>query len=420
MEYFASLLLLLTALRCTTRTRFVQFRRFCSALAAPFRKGAACGGVSPFEAAATSLASTIGTGNIAGVAGAILLGGPGTVFWMWVTALPGMAAKYVEIYFGMRCREGALIGPMAYIRKLLPRGMGLLAPLYAAICAVSCLTMGNLVQINAASEAVAALAESVSGRSPALLPLAVGVTGAAAVGAVQYGGARRVGKAAAFLVPVMSCLYIVCSLLAILTNLPRLPGAFAAILKGAWTPKAFLMGVSRGMFSHEAGLGTAAVAHASADTDNAHGQALYGIFEVFFDTLVICTLTALAVLCTDGSQPGGDAGRLVINAFSGLLGTVGAGIVVSLSLILFAFSSILSFSLYGSLCAGYLLGKKGAAAYRLVFLPLIALGACLKVSAAWKLADVSNMALAVVNSVALLFLLRKKAPQSACGALRQR
>ncbi|MEG1524922.1 MAG: amino acid carrier protein [Clostridia bacterium] len=413
MQTLVALLLLATAGYCTCRTRFIQFRRFLPALkhAIPHRKSTH--GVSPFQAAATSLAATIGTGNIAGVAGAILLGGPGTIFWMWITALLGMSTKYVEIYFGMRLRTKTLIGPMAYIRNGLQPGMHWLAALYAAVCALSCLCMGNLVQVNAVAEAAITFTQSVSmhtNLSPTFLAAAVGTCTAIAVGVVQFGGAKRTGQAAAILVPFMSGLYMLGALIVIVANLSALPGAFSAIIRGAWSMRAFLVGVARGMFTHEAGLGTAAIAHGSADTDEAHGQALYGVFEVFLDTIVICTLTALAILVSGIPIIAVDTAKnsaLVIDAFGSVFGQTTAAACICVSLALFAFSSILSFSLYGATCMSSLFGSRAGTLYQIFFLPLLVVGACIRVSAAWQLAEWANMGIGLINSAALVLLMHR-------------
>lgn len=411
MDLAITTLLLLTALICTIRTRFIQFRRFGSAMRCFSAESTGKGAVSPFQAAATSLAATIGTGNIAGVAGAILLGGPGTVFWMWISALVGMAAKYTEIFFGMRYRTENVIGPMAYIEHGLEHRWQPMAFAYAGFCAIACLTMGNLVQVNTVAEAAVSLFHSlpsVSRIPNVLVCAAVGGVTALAVGLVEYGGAKRVGRVAALLVPFMSLLYLLGAGVLLWVNRSRLLPAFHAIFSDVFNPKAFLVGISRGTFSHEAGLGTAAIAHGYAATDNNHRQALYGIFEVFFDTILICTVTALAVLVSGIPLVSiGEArnSALVIDAFATFFGASAAAAGISISLLLFAFSSIISFSLYGSFCATYLFGTAGGKMYRVLFLPLLIIGACTRVTVVWQLAEWCNMALAVINSAALLGLL---------------
>ena len=395
---------------CTYKTGFIQFRRLPQALRRALDIKGGKGGVSPFSAMATSLAATIGTGNIAGVAGAILLGGPGAVFWMWVSALAGMAAKYADIYFGRRFSSPGRLGPMAYMSRGLPERMRPLAYVYGFACMLACLCMGNLVQINSIAEAAAtALSAFGSPYAAALWPkLGLGVLCAGLVGAVQLGGAERVGRVAALLVPGMSLLYIAMALLVILTNRATLPNAFSAIFAGALEPRAFLVGIARGTFTHEAGLGTAAIAHGNAQTNDCHQQALYGIFEVFFDTIVICTLTALAVLTSGiGLELGGEAknSALVIEAFATVIGPRSASICIALSLALFAFSSVLSFCYYGGVCAEFLFGRSGSRFFPYAFILLLCLGSVLEVSFVWRMAEWANMVMALLNMSAIVTLL---------------
>ena len=415
LQYAVALLLLFTAGVCTVRTRFVPFRRFRDAMAVMRSEKGASSGVTPLEAAATSLAATIGTGNIAGVAGALLLGGPGVVFWMWISALLGMGAKYVEILLGLRCRKNGIIGPMAYIRANFARWSGPLAAAYAFCCLICCLCMGNLVQVNTVAESILALYKVF--RRPSfewngqLLNALVGIGAALLVGFVSIGGAKRIGRAAALLVPIMSFFYLAGSISILVAKLEALPHAFASILRGAWTPQAFLIGISRGMFSHEGGLGTAAIAHGSVETQNAGRQALYGIFEVFFDTIVICTLTALAVLASGIPLDYGNSARtgsVVMDAFAVLFGPKLSALCISLSLCLFAFSSILSFSLYSAVCADYLWPKTGGRLCTLLFPLLLILGACIRVEMAWKLSEWANLALGAIHSFVLLKILLYK------------
>lgn len=416
METAVALMMFLACCYCTWQTRFVQFTRLPQALRGAFDTGGGVSGVSPFSAMATSLAATIGTGNIAGVAGAILLGGPGAIFWMWASALVGMAAKYADIYFGMRYRTQKCIGPMAYMSCGLPAHMQPLARIYAVCCMVACLCMGNLVQVNALTEAVrTALSAYGLPAADALWPrLALGVFLAAVVGFVQLGGAQRVGRVASLLVPGMSALYVVGAAAVIALHYRALPAAFAAILAGACEPRAFLVGIARGTFTHEAGLGTAAIAHASAETDNAHRQALYGVFEVFFDTLVICSLTAFAVLVSGVSLDSSVQERnsaLVIEAFATLLDQRAAALGIAVALALFAVSSILSFAYYGSVCARYAAKNHGARAYPYAFLLCILAGSFLRISLAWRLAEWANLSMAVINMTALVTLLRRQRPK---------
>lgn len=417
-ELSAAFALFIGSCVCTARTRYVQFRRLGAAVRRLMSPDAAGEGVSPFAASATSLAATLGTGNIAGVAGAIVLGGPGAVFWMWLSALAGMGAKYCDIYYGMRYRRQDCIGPMAYMEAALPKRLRPLAFVYASLCAVGCLCMGNLVQVNAMSEAAVRLAQTLHADALArALPLLLGAMSAAFVGVALLGGAKRIGSAASLLVPAMSLLYIGAALVVLIANIDRLPDAFASILRGAWQPRAMLVGIVRGTFTHEAGLGTAAIAHAGAATRDAHRQALFGVFEVFFDTVVMCTITALAVLTAlpEGTVFADEAqnSAVVITAFSAVLGKGAAAWCVTLSLILFAGTSVLSFSYYGGVCARYLLGITGERLYRALYLALLCVGGVVRAALAWEIAQWVNIAMGLTNMGALLIITKRARRQCA-------
>lgn len=406
MENVGMLLLLVCGCALTLRLRFVQFRRPFYALRTLNRKSA--DGVSPFEALATSLGGCIGTGNIAGVAGAILLGGPGALVWMWLSALICAASKYAEIYYAQRLGGS----PMDYMARGLPRFLRFLAPLYAFVCMIASLCMGNLVQANATAEAMHSVFSGDSAR------LITGLCLAALTALVTFGGAKRVGRSAAFLVPVMSILYLLATFVIIGVNISALPGAFYAILQGAIRPRAltggvagflttFRVGIARGVFTHEAGMGTAALAHGAVRTKNPHTQALLGIFEVFFDTIVICTFTGLAILVSGVPLPYGDAtlnGTLVIAAFSAVLGGKSAGILIAAALSLFALTTILSFSLFGTICAERLFGSKARLPFRLVFLALLVVGALIRPALAWRATELLTLLMAIVNGSALVVL----------------
>ena len=430
METAIALLLLAAGGYFTVRTRFVQVRRFFPSLAAFFRAGESEDGrsVSPFEAAATSLAATIGTGNIAGTAGALLTGGPGAVFWMWVSALLGMALKYAEIFYAVRFRQsgpdGWYGGPMLYIERGLSARWHFLAPAFAFCGALAALGMGNLAQVNTVAESAVTLFETMTGGlSPAAarrIAFASGAVVAALIACAVLGGSKRVGRVAALLVPLMSVLYIGGALLVILGRPGQLLPSLQAIVRGAFRPQAalggavgitlrqtFRVGVSRGVFTHEAGLGTSAIAHAAAGSSSPEKQALYGIVEIFLDTLVMCTLTALAVLVSGVPLDYGNdsvAGALVAEAFATRFGGAGASLFLSLSLLLFAFSSMLSFSLYGSQCAAYLFGRRAVKPYLFAFVGLCVFGALMPLALAWRVSELLNMLMAVPNLLALLLL----------------
>lgn len=433
METFVALLLLGAGGYFTIKTGFVQVRRFLPSVSAFFRGGERDGRrVSPFEAAATSLAATIGTGNIAGTAGALLIGGPGAIFWMWVSALLGMALKYVEILYAVRLRRpaaggGFAGGPMVYIERGLPPRWHFLSPVFALCAALAALGMGNLVQVNTVAESVVTLSGALMGGALSAaaahrIAFATGVAVALLIARAVLGGSKRVGRAAALLVPLMSVLYIGGATFVLLGHPAEIGPALGAIVRGAFRPQAifggtagaavlhtFRVGVSRGVFTHEAGLGTAAIAHAAADAEPEH-QALFGIFEVFLDTMVICTLTALAVLVSGVPLDYGNgsvAGALVTAAFATRLGDVGASLFLALLLLLFAFSSMLSFSLYGAQCAAHLFGPRAVRPYLIAFMGLCVLGAIVPLALAWRISEVLNMLMALPNLLALVLLSRQ-------------
>ncbi len=417
-ETTAAILLFAASCVCSVRIRFVQFRRLRTAVRGMMAGGRTGKGVSPFAASATSLAATLGTGNIAGVAGAIVLGGPGAIFWMWMSALAGMGAKYLDIYCGMRYRRGDCIGPMAYMESAMPGRLRYVAYVYAALCACGCLCMGNLVQINAIAEAGVMLLNTLREDAFArVLPLVLGIGCAVFVGAVQLGGAKRIGSAASLLVPVMSMLYIGAAIFVIGANITRLPGAIASVFCSIGEPRAVLTGIARGTFTHEAGLGTAAIAHAGSNAEDAHKQALFGVFEVFFDTIVMCSITAFAVLTALPediySMEAGQNSTVVIAAFSKALGNRAAAWCVSVSLMLFAASSILTFSHYGGVCARYLLGRRGEGGYRILYLGLMCIGGAIRSAQIWNAAQWINIAMGLVNMFALLVLTGKRRGQCA-------
>lgn len=425
-------ILLSAAIVFSFRTRFVQFRRFLAALRQPLlARHSTTGGVSSFEAAATSLAATIGTGNIAGVAGAILLGGPGAIFWLWVSSALGMGLKYAEVLIAMRYRRRGADGqwrggPMYCIALGLPKRFSFLAAFFALCGMLAALGMGDLVQVNTVSESAQALYSALTGRSDAqalgIVRLTTGLLTAGLLLAVLSGGARRVGRVAAMLIPFISALYVLFCCILLIANAAALPRALHSILVGAFAPRAvlggaagvgflttFRIGLSRGVFSHEAGLGTAAIAHSSAEGAAPQEQGLYGVFEVFFDAL-ICTLTALAVLASGIALPYGNAelnSTLVIQAFSTRFGATLSAAFLALSLLLFAFSSMTSFALYGARCAEFLFGSGVQGVYYAIFLLLTILGALLPRSTAWEIADWLNAAMAIPNLTAMALLLRR-------------
>ena len=432
MQTLCATILLLAAVTFSFRTRFVQFRRLGRALVLPLRGNAdSSDGVSPFEAASTSLAATIGTGNIAGVAGALLLGGPGALLWLWVSALLGMGLKYAEIVIAMRYRrrgnDGVWRGgPMYCISYGLPKRYSILAILFSLCGMLVALGMGNLVQVNTVAESAEALYTVLSGRtgpqSLLYVRLTAGILAAVLLALVLSGGALRVGRAASLLVPVMSLLYLVFCFVILLARAPALPGVFRLILESAFSPRAalggtagigflttFRVGLSRGVFSHEAGLGTSAIAHSGAEGISPQDQGLFGVFEVFFDAL-LCTLTGLTVLVSGITMPYGDASlnsTLVINAFSTRFSPALAAVFIAVSLLLFAFTSMTTFALYGARCTEFLFGSHVQKIYYVVFLLVTILGALLPRSAAWEIGELLNAAMSIPNLTAMALLVRR-------------
>lgn len=432
MQTLCATILLLAAVTFSFRTRFVQFRRLGRALVLPLRGNTdSSDGVSPFEAASTSLAATIGTGNIAGVAGALLLGGPGALLWLWISALLGMGLKYAEIVIAMRYRrrgnDGVWRGgPMYCISYGLPKRYSILAILFSLCGMLVALGMGNLVQVNTVAESAEALYTVLSGRtgpqSLLYVRLTAGILAAALLALVLSGGALRVGRAASLLVPVMSLLYLVFCFVILLARAPALPGVFRLIFESAFSPQAalggtagigflttFRVGLSRGVFSHEAGLGTSAIAHSGAEGISPQDQGLFGVFEVFFDAL-LCTLTGLTVLVSGITMPYGDASlnsTLVINAFSTRFSPALAAVFIAVSLLLFAFTSMTTFALYGARCAEFLFGSHVQKIYYVVFLLVTILGALLPRSAAWEIGELLNAAMSIPNLTAMALLVRR-------------
>ena len=305
------------------RTRFIQIRKFAyairSTLGKVFQKQTASdGALTPFQAVCTALAATVGTGNIAGVAGAIAIGGPGAVFWMWISAFLGMCTKFSEVtlavHFRERNKDGDYVGgPMYYIKNGLSRHWHWLAFVFSAFGVLTVFGTGNATQVNTITTAINSALINFHLLDPAYTKtsnIILGIVIAVLVGLILLGGIKRIGSVTEKLVPFMAVIYIALSLGVIILNIQRVPGVFASIFAGAFQPSSvtggvvgsfFLSmkkGVSRGIFSNEAGLGTGSIAHACADTDEPVKQGLFGIFEVFTDTIVICTMTAQVILCS--------------------------------------------------------------------------------------------------------------------------
>ena len=435
------LLLVGTGVYLSCRVGFLQFRKFGYAMkntiGKVFQKSEAGEGeVTPFQAVSTALAATVGTGNIAGVTGAICVGGPGAVFWMWVSALFGMVTKYAEVVLAVRYRErnaqGDWVGgPMYYIRNGLGKGWNWLACVFCVLGALAAFGIGNMTQVNTIASSINTAIDSFGGSTAAYtvelfgqtVPISSVMTGcviAMIVGMVLFGGIKRIGAVAEKMVPVMAAIYIVASLIVVGGNIGSLGTVFGMIFKGAFSAEAALggafgitimttiqKGVGRGVFSNEAGLGSAPMAHAASSEKDPVKQGLYGIFEVFMDTIVICSLTALTLLCGAGDKIvwGESAGaELIAASFSSIFGAQMGSMLVAVGITLFALSTILSWSLYGSRCFEFLTGGKGVRAYQILFVIVVVIGATLKLDLVWNIADTLNGFMAVPNLVALLGL----------------
>lgn len=418
---------LLCGLLLSLRSRFMQLRLFPASLR-QLTKGGRGDGVSPVQAASTALASTLGTGNIVGTAQAIAMGGPGAVFWMWAAALLGMAVKFAEIGLSVatRRRDGAGYsgGPMYYIGSLGEKFRPL-ALMYSLLAALSAFGIGNLSQISSATGAVAGAAEKIAPElDPRRLRLWLGVILTLTAWLILRGGAAGVGRAAERLVPSMAGLFLLLSLFVLCCHAQALPAALRAIVTGAFSPRTAVSGIGgfgtaqtiqwglrRGAFSNEAGLGSSAIAHGSAAARSPGEQGLWGIFEVFADTIVICTATALTILCSGvgipwGSSPGAE---LLLSAWETCIPAAPAACFMALSLLLFAFTSVLGWALYGTQCVRFLWGEKAAAPYRLCFSLAITVGCLVSLRTVWAAADLLNGLMAIPNFIALFALSGKAA-----------
>ncbi len=412
------------------RTHFVQIRRFGHAMRVTvgrmFRRGETSeGALTPFQAVCTALAATVGTGNIAGVAGAIAIGGPGAVFWMWVSALLGMCTKFSEVTLAVHFREkntqGDWVGgPMYYIKNGLSRRWRFLAVLFSALGVLTVFGTGNATQVNTITTAIdsALLSFGLAGDSALpVINLAVGILIMVLVGLVLLGGVKRIGRVTERLVPFMALLYVVMGLGVVVLHAGRVPGVFRAIFQGAFTPAGFTggavgsmfvamkRGISRGIFSNEAGLGTGSIAHAAADTRSPVHQGYFGVFEVFADTFVICTLTALVILCSGVPVNYGNAAgaELTINGFTSTYGGW-VSIFTAVALCCFAFSTIIGWGLYGSRCIEFLFGSKVIKPFMVVYAMVAILGATVDLGLLWDIAETFNGLMAIPNLIALFLL----------------
>ncbi|HEU0223857.1 MAG TPA: sodium:alanine symporter family protein [Steroidobacteraceae bacterium] len=401
---------LLTIVTGAAQFRFL-WRALCEVLGKLTKSGGGEGSVRPFQAVATALASTVGVGNIAGVATAIFLGGPGALFWLWVSGLLGMCTKYAEIVVALHYRErdanGTMRGGAMYVLK---NGLKLpwLGAIFALLTSLAAFGIGNMVQANSVADALHA--------SFGLSQSATGIVLVALTAAVILGGIKRIGQVTQLLVPFMALLYLGGGIVILVMHAEKLPAVFALVFESAFSgtaaaggfagstiAMALRYGIARGLFSNEAGLGSAPIVHAAADTDHPVRQGLYGIFEVFVDTLLICTVTGLVILVTDSWTGGSTGAALSVSAFTtGLPGTWG-GVVVTGGLILFAFSTVIGWSYYGETGVVYLFGAKAALPYRIAWLVFIYLGSVGSLHLIWDVADTLNGLMAIPNLIAVLF-----------------
>lgn len=412
------------------RTNFLQIRKFPYAIKTTLgrmlrKREASDGSMTPFQAVCTALAATVGTGNIAGVAGAIAIGGPGAVFWMWISALLGMCTKFSEVTLAVHFREtnadGELVGgPMYYIKNGLKKHWHWLAYLFSAFGVLTVFGTGNATQVNTITTAIdSALLNYniISENNVSVTNLVIGITLTILVGLVLLGGIKRIGQVTEKLVPFMAVFYIVLALGVVLLNINRIPGVFASIIEGAFTPASVTggavgsfftsmkKGVSRGIFSNEAGLGTGSIAHACADTHKPVKQGFFGIFEVFTDTIVICTLTALVILCSGIPVGYGEAAGAELTIL-GFTSTYGGWVSVftALAMCCFAFSTIIGWGLYGARCIEFILGSKVIKPFMVVYSLVAILGATADLGLLWSIAETFNGLMAIPNLIAVFLL----------------
>lgn len=425
---FMLLLLFGTGVFLSIKTGFIQVKKFGFMLKKTVgslfsgKKGESDKNLSPFQAMTTALAGTVGTGNIAGVTGAVFVGGPGAVFWMWVSAFFGMCTKYAEITLAVKYRrvkeDGTNYGgPMYYIEDGLGKHFKPLAVIFACFGGFASFGIGNIAQSGEISGACSSLF--------GLNPLTTGIILAILVAAVTFGGVKRIGKVTSVIVPFMALFYVISGLAAVVLRINDVPRVFAAIFTEAFSLRsvgggffgtvmasAIRQGFARGVFSNEAGLGSAPIAHAASSSSEPSEQALWGIFEVFVTTVIICTLTALTVLLSGITESGAQLfaessrGVAAAAAFNSILpGSVG-GTVIEVSLIFFALSTIIGWSYYGQSCFEYLFhGKKAAIViYKCVFIALTVVGSVGSGALMWEISDTLNGLMAIPNLIALLLL----------------
>ena len=411
-------------------TRFLQIRKFPYAMKVTIgrmfrKKQAADGAMTPFQAVCTALAATVGTGNIAGVAGAIAIGGPGAVFWMWISAVLGMCTKFSEVTLAVHFREkndkGEFVGgPMYYIKNGLKKHWHWLAYLFAAFGVITVFGTGNATQVNTITTAIDSALFNygiISKDSVSNINLVIGIVLAVLLALILLGGIKRIGQVTEKLVPFMALFYVVLALGVVILNINHVPAVFKEIVEGAFSPASvtggvvgsFFMsmkkGVSRGIFSNEAGLGTGSIAHACADTRKPVKQGFFGIFEVFVDTIVICTLTALVILCSEVPITYGQAAgaELTISGFTATYGNW-VSLFTAVAMCCFAFSTIIGWGLYGARCIEFLFGTKVNKPFMFVYSLVAIVGATLDLGLLWSIAETFNGLMAIPNLIAVFLL----------------
>ena len=412
------------------RTNFLQIRKFPYAMKITLgrmlkKREASDGALPPFQAVCTALAATVGTGNVAGVAGAIAIGGPGAVFWMWISALLGMCTKFSEVtlavHFRERNKEGDYVGgPMYYIKNGLKKHWHWLAYLFSAFGVLTVFGTGNATQVNTITTAIDSALYNynlLSEDGAATLNLVIGIVLAVLIALILLGGIKRIGQVTEKLVPFMAIMYILLAVGVVVVHIGSIPTVFSSIIRGAFDPAAvtggavgsFFMsmkkGVSRGIFSNEAGLGTGSIAHACADTRKPVKQGFFGIFEVFVDTIVICTLTALVILCSGVPVGYGAAAgaELTISGFTSVYGGW-VSIFTAVAMCCFAFSTIIGWGLYGTRCIEFLFGSRANKPFMLLYSLVAIVGATMNLGLMWSIAETFNGLMVIPNLIAVFLL----------------
>ena len=428
-DYILIILLIGAGLYFSIRTRFVQVRCFGEGMRRVFGNinlhgGKQQGGFSSFQALATAIAAQVGTGNIVGACGAILIGGPGAIFWMWIIAFFGMATIYAEAVLAQETRvvnaDGSVHGgPVYYIKRAFKGGFGkFLAGFFAVAIILALGFIGSMVQSNSIGEALS--------NATGVPTWVIGIVVAALSAFVFLGGSHRVASWAEKIVPVMACLYLIGGLVVLLARIRFIPETFGMIFRYAFQPQSIIggsfgfalkqaisQGVKRGLFSNEAGMGSTPHAHAMAKVSCPHEQGVVAMIGVFIDTFVVLTMTALVVISTlyagngilaSGAAEGVSKTNMAQLAFSSIMGNTAGSLFVAICLMFFAFSTILGWNYYGERCMEYLVGTKGIMPYRIGFIILVGCGAFLKLESIWILADIVNGLMAIPNLIALLGL----------------